>query len=96
METITIITAEMIDELASIREQLRTLARREEALKKAIRQDCGAKDTTYNGVHYALRIRFVTQERLDTVAARELLGEEWCASHTKTQVNMNIDAIEIL
>jgi hypothetical protein len=94
-QTITI-TAAMIDELAAIREQLRTLTRREEALKKAIRQDCDGQDTTYNGEHYALRIKFVRQERLDTVAAREMLGEEWCAAHTKTQVNMNIDAIEIL
>lgn len=92
----TVVTAEMVDELARLRAALRTMAKREEELKAALRRDCGGQDCTYRGVEFALRVRFVEQERLDTVAAREQLGEDWCAAHTRRQTNMNIDTIEVL
>lgn len=91
-----VITAAVIDELAALREQIKSLAKREKELVTALKDDCGGVDTTYRGVHYVLKTRHVTQERLDTVAAREALGEEWCEAHTKPVVSMNIDATEVL
>lgn len=91
-----VITAAVIDELAALREQMRSLAAREKTLVAALREDCNGVDTVYRGDHYVLKTKFVTQERLDTALAREVLGEDWCAEHTKTVVAMNIDATEIL
>lgn len=91
-----VITAADIDELAALREQIASLSKREKTLKDLIREDAKGETTLYRGEHYSLRVTFVTSERLDTVAAREALGEEWCDSHTKAVVSMNIDALEIL
>jgi hypothetical protein len=91
-----VVTAAIIDELAALREQIASLAKREKELVKAVREDCNGVDTVYRGVNYVLKTRHVTSERLDTVAAREKLGEEWCSTHTKTSVAMNIDATEVL
>lgn len=91
-----VITADIIDELAALREQIRSLTAREKELVKAVKEDCGGADTIYRGVHYVLKTRHITSERLDTTAAREALGEEWCEAHMKAVVSMNIDATEIL
>lgn len=91
-----VLTAAVIDELAVLREQMRSLAKREKELVQALKDDCAGVDTVYRGEHYVLKTRHVTQERLDTVAAREALGEEWCAEHMKEVVSMNIDATEVL
>lgn len=91
-----VITAEMIDELAALREQIASLAAREKELRESLRKDCDGVDTTYRGRHYVLKTKFVTQERLNTALAREVLGEEWCSKHTKTVVSMNIDHTEVL
>lgn len=91
-----VITAAVIDELAALREQIRSLAAREKELVAALKSDCAGTDTIYRGVHYVLKTRHVASERLDTVAAREALGEQWCEEHTKTVVSMNIDATEII
>lgn len=91
-----VLTAQVIDELAALREQIASLSKREKELVKALREDCNGIDTIYRGVNYVLKTRHVTSERLDTVAAREQLGEEWCSTHTKTSVAMNIDTIEVL
>lgn len=91
-----VITAAVIDELAALREQIKSLAKREKELVEAVRTDCNGVDTVYRGDHYVLKTKFVTQERLDTAAAREALGEDWCAANTKTVVSMNIDATEVL
>jgi rRNA-processing protein FCF1 len=91
-----VITAAVIDELAALREQIKSLAKREKQLVEALREDCNGVDTVYRGDHYVLKTKFVTQERLDTAAAREELGEDWCAANTKTVVSMNIDATEVL
>lgn len=91
-----VVTAAIIDELAALREQIASLAKREKELVKAVREDCNGVDTIYRGVNYVLKTRHISSERLDTVAAREALGEEWCSTHTKTSVAMNIDATEVL
>lgn len=91
-----VVTAAVIDELAALRDQIRSLAKREKELVEALRTDCAGVDTTYRGVHYVLKTRHVVSERLDTAAARAALGEEWCATHTKASTSMNIDATEVL
>ena len=91
-----VITAAVIDELAALREQIKSLAAREKELIKALKDDCAGTDTIYRGVHYVLKTKFVTSERLDTTAAREALGEEWCEAHMKAVISMNIDATEII
>ena len=91
-----VITAAVIDELAALREQIASLARREKELVAALKTDCAGTDTIYRGEHYVLKTRHVESERLDTAAARAALGEEWCAANTKTTVSMYIDATEIL
>ena len=86
-----VVTAAMIDELAALREQIRSLSKREKELVTAVKEDCNGVDTVYRGEMYVLKTRHVESERLDTAAARAALGEEWCAANTKTSVSMNID-----
>lgn len=90
------VTAEMIDELAQVRDQLRALTAREKTLKEALREDCAGTDTIYKGNAYQLEVKFTSEQRLDTAAAREQLGEEWCKEHTNTVEKMNIKQMEIL
>lgn len=91
-----VITAAVIDELAALRDQIKTLEKRAKELSAALREDCNGVDTIYRGEHYVLKTKFVTSERLDTTAAREALGEEWCEAHMKAVVSMNIDATELV
>jgi len=91
-----VITAAVIDELAALREQIATLEKRANELKKALRADCDGVDTIYRGDHYVLKTKFITSERLDTAAARAALGDEWCEANMKAVVSMNIDATEIV
>ena len=91
-----VVTAAVIDELAALREQIKTLEKRAKDLTAALRADCDGVDTIYRGEHYVLKTKFVTSERLDTTVAREALGEEWCEAHMKAVVAMNIDATEVL
>jgi hypothetical protein len=91
-----VITTAVIDELAALRDQIKTLEKRAKELSTALREDCNGVDTIYRGEHYVLKTKFVTSERLDTTAAREALGEEWCEAHMKAVVSMNIDATELV
>jgi len=91
-----VITAAVIDELAALRDQIKSLAKREKELVEALRKDCAGADTIYRGDHYVLKTRHITSERLDTAAARAALGEEWCAANMKASTSMNIDATEIV
>lgn len=90
------ITADVIDELAQVRDQLRALTAREKVLKEALREDCAGTDMIYKGRAYQLEVKFTSEQRLDTAAAREVLGEEWCKEHTNTVEKMNIKQMEIL
>ena len=91
-----VFTAAVIDELSALRDQIKTLEKRAKELSTALREDCNGVDTIYRGEHYVLKTKFVTSERLDTTAAREALGEEWCEAHMKAVVSMNIDATELV
>ncbi len=90
------ITAAVVDELAQVRDQLKALTAREKVLKEALREDCAGSDTIYKGRHYQLEVKFTSENRLDTAAAREALGEKWCAEHTVEVEKMNIRQMEIL
>lgn len=90
------ITTAMIDELAQVRDQLRALTAREKLLKEALREDCAGRDTIYKGQAYQLEVKFTSEQRLDTAAARAALGEEWCSEHMNAVEKMNIRQMEIL
>ena len=90
------ITAAMIDELATVRDQLKALTAREKALKDALRADCGGADTIYKGVAYQLEVKFTSERRLDTAAARAALGEEWCEEHMNEVEKMNIRQMAVI
>jgi hypothetical protein len=89
----TVITTSIVDELAQVRDQLKALTAREKHLKGLF---CEAGEAIYKGRHYQLEIRFSTEQRLDTAAARVALGEDWCAAHMNTIVKMNIKQMEII
>lgn len=89
----TVITAAIVDELAQVRDQLKALTAREKYLKDLFR-DGG--DAIYKGRHHQLEIKFTTEQRLDTTAARAALGEDWCAAHMNTIDKMNIKQMEIV
>ena len=90
------ITAAMIDELAQVRDQLKALTAREKVLKEQLREDCAGVDTIYKGRHHQLDVKFTTENRLDTAAARAKLGDAWCAAHTVEVEKMNIRQMVIL
>lgn len=90
------ITTAMIDELAQVRDQLKALTAREKALKEALREDCGGVDTIYKGRAYQLEVKFTSERRLDTTAARDALGEEWCAAHMNEIEKMNIKQMAVI
>lgn len=92
-KTKTVITVEMVDELAQVRDKLRALTAREKHLKDAFRAG-GAG--IYRGQHHQIEIKFTTQERTDMDAVREALGETWMQEHTKAVSVMNIDQMEIV
>jgi hypothetical protein len=89
----TLITVEMVDELAQVRDKLRALAAREKHLKDAFRAS-GAG--IYRGEHYQIQIGFSTQNRVDMDAVRDTLGEAWIQEHTKPVEVMNIGQMEIV
>lgn len=90
------ITAAMIDELAQVRDQLKALTAREKFLKEALREDCAGADTIYKGKAYQLEVKFTSENRLDTAAARAELGEDWCAAHTVAVEKMNIKQMAVI
>lgn len=90
------ITIAMVDELAQVRDQLKALTAREKVLKEALREDCAGTDTIYKGKHYQLDVKFTSEMRLDTAAARAELGEEWCAQHMIEVEKMNIRQMVVL
>jgi hypothetical protein len=89
----TVITESIVDELAQVRDQLKALTAREKYLKELFRE---AGEAIYKGRHHQLEIRFSTEQRLDTGAARVALGEDWCAAHMNTIEKMNIKQMEII
>lgn len=92
-KTKTLITVDMVDELAQVRDKLRALVAREKYLKEAFREN-GAG--IYRGKHYQIEVAFSTQNRTDMDAVREALGAKWMEKNVKTVSVMNIDQMEIV
>lgn len=89
----TAVTAEMVDELAQVRDKLRALTARETHLKKLFRED-GAG--IYRGEAYQIEVSFSSRSQLDMDAVRAALGEEWIKSNTKQCEQMNIKQMELI
>lgn len=89
----TVITMEMVDELAQVRDQLRALTAREKYLKEVFRK---GGEATYRGRATQVSIKFTTERRMDVVEARAVLGEEWAAAHFVDVVKMNITQMDLV
>jgi len=87
------ITVDMVDELAQVRDQLRALQAREKHLKEQFRK---AGAGIYAGESHQVEISFTEKSTLDMDAVREALGHEWCESHKKPVVAMNIREMELV
>ena len=88
----TVITEDMVNELVTVREQLRALTAREKELKENFR-DAGAG--TYSSNLAAVEISFSPQTRLDTEKVRAFLGVAKCTELSKTTEQMNIKTMEL-
>lgn len=89
----TIITSSMVDELASVRDQLKALTAREKHLKETFRKSGAA---IYRGDHYQIEIVFTTRPQLDMDAVRAKLSPAWIAENTGEVEVMNIRQMEIV
>ena len=87
------ITTEMVDELASVRDQLKALTAREKYLKEIFRK---GGDAIYRGDQHQIEIKFTTRPQLDMDAVRAHLPAEWIEEHTGTIEVMNIRQMEIV
>lgn len=87
-----VITEDMVNELVTVREQLRALTAREKELKEGFRE---AGAGTYSSKLAAVEITFSSQNRLDTEAVRAFLGVEKCKEFVKTSEQMNIKTMEL-
>ena len=87
-----VITEEMVNELVTIREQLRTLTAREKALKESFRE---AGAGTYSSPLCAVEISFTTTNSIDTEAVREFFGPEKIREFMKESERMNIKTMEL-
>lgn len=88
-----IITTAMVDELATVRDQIRALTAREKFLKEKFRQE-GAG--VYRGEAYQIEISFTERAQVDMDKVREELGAAWMATNTKTVEIMNIRQMEVI
>jgi hypothetical protein len=87
------ITTEMVDELASVRDQLKALTAREKYLKEIFRKGGNA---IYRGDQHQIEIKFTTRPQLDMEAVRAHLSPEWIEEHTGEVDVMNIRQMEIV
>lgn len=88
-----VITEQMVDELAQVRDQLRALTAREKYLKEVFRK---GGEAVYRGRATQVAIKFTTERRMDVVAARAALGEEWVANHLVDVEKMNITQMDLV
>jgi len=88
-----VISKQMVDELARVRDQLRALTAREKYLKEVFRK---GGEATYRGRAAQISIKFTIEYRMDTVAARTTLGEEWVAAHLVPVEKMNIAQMDLV
>lgn len=88
-----VITEQMVDELAQVRDQLRALTAREKHLKEIFRK---GGEAIYRGRATQVSIKFTTERRMDVTAARATLGEEWVAAHLVDVEKMNITQMDLV
>jgi hypothetical protein len=88
-----VITEQMVDELAQVRDQLRALTAREKHLKEIFRK---GGEAVYRGRATQVSIKFTTERRMDVTAARAALGEEWVADHLVDVEKMNITQMDLV
>lgn len=89
----TTITSDMVDELASVRDQLKALTAREKHLKEIFRKGGAA---IYRGDQHQIEIVFTSRPQLDMDAVRAKLSPTWIAEHTGEVEVMNIRQMEIV
>ncbi len=87
------ITEAMVDELAAIRDQLKSLTAREKVLKEAFRAN-GAG--IYAGEFNQIEIVFTSRPQVNMDKVRDLLGAEWIATHSRDVEIMNIRQMELV
>jgi hypothetical protein len=87
------ITIDMVDELASVRDQLKALTAREKYLKEIFRKGGAA---IYRGDQHQIEIVFTTRPQLDMDAVRAKLAPAWIAANTGEVEVMNIRQMEIV
>jgi hypothetical protein len=87
------ITTSMVDELASVRDQLKALTAREKHLKEIFRK---GGEAIYRGDQHQIEIKFTTRPQLDMDAVRAKLSAEWIAANTGEVEVMNIRQMEIV
>lgn len=87
------ITTDMVDELASVRDQLKALTAREKYLKEIFRK---GGDAIYRGNQHQVEIKFTTRPQLDMEAVRAYLSAEFIAANTGEVDVMNIRQMEIV
>lgn len=87
------ITEAMVDELAAIRDQLKSLTAREKVLKEAFRAN-GAG--IYAGEFNQIEIVFTSRPQINMDEVRDVLGAEWIATHSRDVEVMNIRQMELV
>jgi hypothetical protein len=87
------ITTDMVDELASVRDQLKALTAREKYLKEQFRK---GGDAIYRGDQHQIEVKFTTRPQLDMDAVRAKLTPAWIAANTGEVEVMNIRQMEIV
>lgn len=87
------ITEAMVDELATIRDQLKSLAARERVLKEAFRAN-GAG--IYAGEFNQIEVVFTTRPQINMDDVRDELGAEWIESHSREIEVMNLRQMELV
>ena len=87
-----VITEDMVNELVTVREQLRALTAREKELKENFRE---AGAGTYSSRLAAVEISFSSQTGLDTEKVRAFLGAAKCKEFSKIIEKMNIKTMEL-
>lgn len=87
------ITEAMVDELAAIRDQLKSLTAREKVLKEAFRAN-GAG--IYAGEFNQIEIVFTSRPQVNMDKVRDLLGAEWIATNSRDVEVMNIRQMELV
>ena len=88
-----VITEAMVDELAAIRDQLKSLTAREKVLKEAFRAN-GAG--IYAGEFNQIEVVFTSRPQVNMDEVRDTLGAAWIEAHSRDVEIMNIRQMELV